>query len=158
MIMPDKKKVIEILIIIMGGIYLLYRIFMPKPDMKQAHDAAGHMPIGIEIAGLKETVKNPTEGDRKLKDEVAGARDIFQKPDEFFASSAKNEADAASKTGNSVLSLEGTIWGRGKNIAILSGAVVSEGDIIQKGKIVRIESDRVIIFKDGVESEIKRGT
>lgn len=158
--MPDRKKAVEILIIVIGGAYLLYRIFAPKTDMGQttsgSGDAAGHISAGPEIAGLKEAAKNQAESDRGLKNEIANARDVFQKPDEFFTFEEKTESTAPPKTEENTLSLEGTIWGHGKNIAILSGAVVVEGDTIRGGKVIRIEPGKVVILKNGVESEIKR--
>jgi len=159
--MLDRKRVFEILIIAIGGAYLLYRIFAPKMDMEQtapgSGDATGDVSAGPAVAGLKGAAKNPAQADRELKNEVVNARDIFQKPNEFFAVDAKAGSGAASKTQDISLSLEGIIWGQGKNVAILSGIVVTEGDIIQGAKVIRIEPGRVVIFKNGAESEIKRG-
>jgi hypothetical protein len=39
----------------------------------------------------------------------------------------------------------------------LSGIVVVEGDIIKEGEVIRIEPDKVVVFKNGVDVEIKRG-
>lgn len=155
--MPDRKRVFEILIIVIGGAYLLYRIFAPKMTAPGSGDTAGDVSTGAVASGLKEIVKNPAPADRELENEAISARNIFQKPNEFFAFDAKAGSGAVSKTQNSALSLEGIIWGRGKNVAILSGVVVAEGDVIQGVKIIRIEPDRVVIFKNGTESEIKRG-
>jgi hypothetical protein len=152
--MPDSKKMIEILIIVVGGAYLLYRIFALM-DTKQA--LPGPAPAGPEMAGLSENANKTAQSDRKLKDAAGRARDIFQKPDGLFTSDAKAGIVEAPKTQDDALSLEGTMWGAGKNVAILSGMVVAEGDIIQGGKVIRIEPDRVIIVKDGIELEIKRG-
>lgn len=162
MIMPDRKKAAEILIIIIGGAYLLYRIFAPKMDVKETssgflHSAAGCMPANAKTVGLKEVANKAAEADHKLKNGLEPARDIFQKPNEFFTFDAKAGSGAAPKAQDIKLSLEGTIWGPDKKVAILSGIVVAEGDIIQGGKVIRIEPDRVIIFKNGVELEIKRG-
>ena len=159
--MPDRKKMFEILIIVIGGAYLLYRIFAPKMETKQTIPspvgAAGYVSENPEIARLKEAANKAAQSDRKLKDDIEKTRNVFQKPDEFFTSEAKTKSVAAAKTQESELSLEGTIWGHGKNVAILSGTVVVEGDTIRDGKVVKIEQNRVVILKNGVELEIKRG-
>lgn len=159
--MPDRKKAVEILIIVIGGAYLLYQMLAPKMNMKETApgsvDTAGHASEGPEITALREAAKNLAGSDGELKSDVADARDIFQKPDEFFAFEEKAENVPPPKTQEDALILEGTIWGQGKNIAILSGMVVVEGDTTPKGKVIRIEPDRVVVLKNGVESEIKRG-
>lgn len=52
--------------------------------------------------------------------------------------------------------LQGIIWGGAENLAIVSGQVVSEGEMVGSAKIVSIREDRVVIMKNGKEIELVR--
>jgi len=159
--MPDRKKIVQILIIVIGGAYLLYRIFAPKigadNTVQPLDGPPGYISEVPNISGLKAAADKEDEADRKLTSDPGTARNIFQKPDEFFKPEVKSGTDDVSKKEDNALSLEGVMWGPGRSVAILSGAVVCEGDMIQGGKVIKIEQDKVVILKNGVESDIKRG-
>ena len=154
MMTPARKKAFEILIIILGASYLMYRFFSLRAEMHPAGGVAGEM--SAEMTRLKENINKAVIANKGDKVSAVPARAIFQKPGELIGDGS-NKGIELSGMQNNALSLDGIIWGQGKNIAIISGTVVVEGDQIDEMRIVKIEPDRVTILKNGSEIVIKRG-
>ena len=152
--MSVNKKSVEILIIVLGTAFIVYRFFMLRADTHPMADTTKW--ISVEMSRLNEITKVATQADRGVRTRIENVRNIFRKPGES-AGAGTGTGVEPSGAKDKVLSLEGIIWGQNKNIAIISGVVVVEGDTVEGAKIVKIEPDKVIIFKNGVESELKRG-
>lgn len=99
----------------------------------------------------------------KLKvEEIENRRDPLVKPQEI----AMLEAQAypvkgpfpvrdAEKTGEE-LRLEGLVWGGKNKLAIISGVVVSEGELVHDAKVLSISEDKVVLLKNNSRIELKR--
>lgn len=155
----DRKQAMEIVFAVIGGVYLLYRIFgnyaHTSNGISGTQDQPASVEPGTELSSLKTAVGKLTEPEKRAEQEYMGGRDPFESPDAFKA--ADDQADGTgSDTGPDSVVLEGTVCGKGKSVAIISGAVAEEGDIVHGLKVSRIEIDRVIVIKNGLETEIKR--
>ncbi|MDD5438614.1 MAG: hypothetical protein PHS37_00310 [Candidatus Omnitrophica bacterium] len=91
----------------------------------------------------------------KVTYDVMSFRDPLEKPMEF----AIIEGKISGKTvlpQSAALTLEGVIWGGDKNMAIISGQVIQEGDSLGSAKVKKITKDKVVLVDNGREIEIKR--
>ncbi len=165
--MKDAPKKIMNLVIIVGGLaFIFMRLFYhPAPIKAKTKGeimARNRAPIAHDL-NLEDAKKALTDvGGMKEKalSIDTNLRDILQKPPEVMnlerqALSAKPEDAAAPE--EEKLVLEGImIGGESGNLAIISGKVVSEGDMVENAKVLKIEPDRIVLLKNGSKQELKR--
>ena len=53
------------------------------------------------------------------------------------------------------LEIQAVFFAEGRRIAIVSGQRVATGDLVQSARVLRIERDRVVLFRDGETLELE---
>jgi len=108
----------------------------PAFDIKAARNRIGAMRSGAKTALKKEIGRNP----------------LIRPPD--VAGVDRYPQQATTKAGGK-LALEGIILDGKENLAIISGAVVGQGETVDGARVLKIDKDSVILLKDGSEIELK---
>jgi hypothetical protein len=157
------KKRIEIGIIVIFLIFGAFRIWQSKA--KSGRPALMPKAAGVGAFNLDEAKKkfdHLIEASKEKREHlIERGRDIFQKPAGVAAIEKKalyggaENGQGLEKTRQELI-LDGIIWGGDKNMAIISGHVVREGDIIDNAKVLNITSDKVVLSIEGSEIELKR--
>jgi len=157
-----KKKAIEIAIIVIGSVFLLMRLLHPSApaNKRRAPLVRTRMAEQFNLPEAKKTLE--TVGGAEKNEGIAEShiRDILQEPaevtklEENTARGVSGQVNAPDTRG---LELEGIMFGGEKgNLAIISGRVVAEGEMLDDAKVEKIEQDRVILLKNGSRVELKR--
>lgn len=158
----SKKKTVEIAIIIAGILFLGFKaVQFYSAKNRTAADVDIEVPINFDLEEARKNLSAAADSKKKSVDEEKHLRDILKRPEELTTLERKavyGEVQETVEPGTEEkLSLEGIMFvGEKGNIAIVSGKVVSEGDIIKGYKILKIEPDRVVILRNGSQIELKR--
>jgi len=89
-------------------------------------------------------------------------RDPLKKPAEVsalereFGFAGHGEIGTGKEQKKEDLVLEGLIWGGRENLAIISGNVVAEGEMVNDTKVLSINKNGVVLLKDGSKIELTR--
>ncbi len=160
--MSDQKKVIiekvivGIMLVVLGLSFLYSKIRSEKRS-KIAQPQAGTFNLDSAKKLLKDVQKKGTIVD----EDEEGVADPTKKPDELTAkktpvASQTTSSSASSTTQQQKLTLEGIIWGGNKNMAMISGNVVYEGDTVAGAKVEKIEKGEVVLTKDNETIKLTR--
>ncbi len=150
-----KKDTMQIAIIIVGGLFLLYRFAMPYLSSGGKASISGNIDaeLGVDTGQLKEaiSVSECPDPEESAPDKGSVVKDILQRPRELIALETKESSGPVTvsdpvSSEEEVLVLEGVMVSREKNIAIISHKVVVEGDMIGDVKIVKIRQSGVTIL------------
>ncbi|MDD5173337.1 MAG: type II secretion system protein N [Candidatus Omnitrophica bacterium] len=158
----SRKKAIEIGIIIVGVLVLVFHAFKVTVARKNSESRITiEVPANFNLAEAKNTLADMGGARQKKEHLEEHLRDIFQKPLKLTELEQRNLSgaieDQASVPEEEKLTLEGIMFGASEgNIAIISGKVVREGDMIGRAEVKKIEPDRVILLKNGSLQELKR--
>lgn len=155
-----KKELLEKKIVIILIAVLLASIFYAKNRV--AKNAAGMVTsyatkfdVKLQAASAKQAART---GPVMYKGEPI--RDILKKPEEVAAmereGSSGPTSPKAKEERQSDLTLEGIIYGGPRNLAIISGNVVSEGDTVGGAKVLKIKKSSVIISRGISQIELTR--
>jgi len=122
------------------------------------HKNSARNSAGMEKASLTVGALRLFPLDRKLTDYSSlPVRDPLQLPIEYAILEEKYKAPSAKvPEGKTDLSLDGVIWGGNKNMAIISGNVVVEGDMIGSAKVIKIEEGKVLLRDNERDIELRR--
>lgn len=147
----SKKNQIELGIIIIFLGFGAFKMWQSKANLTKSASLpkiAEAAAFNLDEAKIKfESLKTAAQ---EKTDNLGGrARNIFLK-----AAGVSTEAQIP-ETARQGLILEGTIWGGEKNMAIISGRVVCEGDVIDNAKVLKIISNKVVLSQNGSEIELK---
>jgi len=161
--MNDSKKqhrdmiiVIMLLLVLAGSMMYSKSRNAKKPAIPPAPGASE-----INAAKASERLNISLTKNANLPAEKTALRDPFEIPDSVIAEirSAQKIDKGASVVGTKktdALVLEGVIWGGEKNLAIISGEVVSEGEMIKDARVLAIGENGVVLSKDGREIKLTR--
>lgn len=159
----SKKKQIEIGVIIICLVFMLFKIWHSKAKAGKSALLPNIAETGtFNLSEAKRKLENLDVAPKEKREHLTErGRDIFQKPASVSALEKKalyGNPDGAKgpETAQQKLILEGTMWGVDKNMAIISGRVVREGDMIDSAKVLKIVPDKVVISLNGSETELKR--
>ncbi len=158
------KKTIEITVVALGLLFLAAKFFQLNISPGKGETQVSiEMPANFNFEEAKKALSDFGGLKEKVDSTGKHVRDILQKPAELTALEQKalynpmGAYQGAPEPEEEKFSLEGIMFGGEKgNLAIISGKVVSEGDVIGKSKVIKIESDRIILSKNGSEFELKR--
>ncbi len=157
-----KKKLIEVGIIVAGGLFLLFKL---SQGYIAKHTVGNEIQIEIPENFNLDEAKKALSNIGGIKDKAVAVeqhfRDILKKPDEVTKLEENTKYGVSTPEETSAeeapLSLEGIMTGGASgNLAIISGKVVAEGDMVGNVKIVKIDPGRVVILKNGSQTELKR--
>jgi Tfp pilus assembly protein PilP len=79
--------------------------------------------------------------------QTGGRRDPFIAQTGF--SEVKTSKEAQLEMGLEEIILEGVVWDEAGSLAIINGAIVSEGERIGEYLLYKVESDKIVLRKDG---------
>lgn len=157
--MNDQKKiliekiVVAIMLVVLGLSFLYSKI---RSEKKLKAPKAGTEVFNLEAAKklLKDIQKKGAVRDDSMEDVI----DPTKRPDEFTPRRAQTAVNTnlASTPQQQKLMLEGIIWGGKKSMAMISGEVVTEGDVVAGAKVEKIETDEVVLTKDGETIKLTR--
>jgi len=167
----EQKQIIMILVLLVA---FAVSIFMTKKKMDKMpfFSGSGYAVAGINVEELKKKFKEYQA--RKISYDGKPYRDPMKKPLEVTMLEGKGAVaktveepkgtgvTGGAKTGQpkpeGQMDLQGIIWGTkgAKNLAIISGKVVYEGEMIGGSKVISIREGKVVLEQDGKQIEIKR--
>lgn len=164
MIKTKKEKTELIIIVGLVVIFLVVLVIVRKRMHKTGeYYVGGFEEIGtVNIKLIEEKISKFSR--RYVKYYGEPYRDPLRKPLEVimlekkgaFVPVPSGDKDAELRIWKEQNVLEGIIWGELENMAIISGNVVTEGEMLGEAKVLSISEDNVIVLKDGREIELKK--
>ena len=152
-----EKKAIAALIIV-----LLFSVFYTKNKISR-HEATSK--AGAPGVGVKEMMCNLPKALQLNSVEAAGARDPLSEPQEIAAIEAQTaqhvkgfpvgDRNMLGKEKEGPV-LQGLILNGKERLAIVSGKVVCEGEIVDGAKVLQITDEGVTLVKENSKIELKR--
>lgn len=143
----EQKQLIALIVLIcMTGLIfvkIIFRAKAPSGGLPAASPGSAEMPKeikeGVALPTTKVDFFELEEQLKKNRPRLKWVRDPFRFP-------PKKEIE---KTDVEKLNLTGIIYDEGSPIAVINDEIVHEGDEIEGVKVIKIESERVLLEKDG---------
>lgn len=159
--MISSKKMIaeQRMVVILGIVLVLSIIYTMKRMGGGGASSALTTTTALNINDVRDNLSKIV----KFKiEEKAGSRDPLIRPPEIATAEAQisgarsNLTPGSAEESGGKPSLQGIIWGGKEKFAIISGKVVSEGEIADGAKVLSISEDGVILEKNNSRIELKR--
>jgi len=160
MIKPDKVLIERIVFALLLLVFITNLLNLQKNTAKDMAAFATKQQSESSVDLHKLKTKLEKQPGKTAKEEESYGRSPLAKPMDILMLEKGRPSPPESATQAGVTDqefiLEGIVWGGNKRVAIISGEVVSEGEMIGSAEVVSIVDDRVIIKRGEKRIELIR--
>ena len=149
----QKKTLIQIGVIVVALAFLVIRQSYDKGQSKEKPLSLPMDTAGLETISVSSKMKDSSGRIDTPEDKIPIGRNPFRMPDEVAESKVKVLKNTSQPEN---LILEGVILGPNGNLAIISGNVVKEGEVVNEATVSWIDENGVVLTRNGVQIKLKR--
>ena len=149
-----KKSLIQVVVIVVFLSILGIRMFYLKVGSLGRPLSSPANAMAYDVTSALAKIKDAASRTGKiLTGKFSTGRNPFRMPDDFITVKSPVVRNQES---SSPLKLEGVIWGSNRNLAVISGSVVTEGETVNGATVSRIDEQGVTLNRNGTEIKLER--